>query len=260
MKRLIVFRGLKRSGNHALINWIGGQHSFLFFNNIVKVAPILRGEAQRPEPSNFWEWLARRYHAQRVPCHAQLARIAMLGQSLIVSLEDHEPSYQPFHDPDCPVTHVLLLRDPANLFASRIRKGAKSTNPAYPYAMNASMRRVIDLWKSHAREFLGITDLLPAKVCISFDRWYSNVEYRRALSRHLGLEFSDAGFGRVTRYGYGSSFDGPWYTSHTRNMKVLDRRKQLNALESSLLESVMRDPELMELDRQVKSALLPVAA
>lgn len=122
------------------------------------------------------------------------------------------------------------------------------------------MRRVIGLWKSHAREFLGISDLLPNKVCISFNRWYSHVEYRRALSRRLGLEFSDTGFARVPRYGRGSSFDGRRYDTYTRKMKVLERHKQLNAFESSLLESVMSDPELMELDRQLKSALLPVAA
>jgi hypothetical protein len=253
---------MKRSGNHAVVSWLKGQRRFLFFNNVVAISPILRGKEQRPEQENFWRWLARRYHVERMPLSEQLARVPMLGQSLIVSLEDHHPGYQPFHDPKCRIAHAVLLRDPVNLFASRIRRGAihQGRSPAYPVEFDSNMRRAIELWKAYAREFLGVTNELPNRVGILFDRWFSDIEYRRSISRQLCLKFSDAGLRKVARYGGGSSFDGQDFDADAQKMNVLERHKQLTPEESALLHRVTNEPELVALDRQVKAALLPAAA
>jgi hypothetical protein len=103
-----------------VINWLKGQQRFFFFfNDVVNVVPVLRGEVERPEAVDFWNWLARRYHAERVPLHRQIARLPMWGQSLIVSLEDHDPAYQPFLDPACHVTHVASQKGVRSLFFRR---------------------------------------------------------------------------------------------------------------------------------------------
>ena len=33
MKRVILIHGMKRSGNHAVVNWLRQQDNFVFFNN-----------------------------------------------------------------------------------------------------------------------------------------------------------------------------------------------------------------------------------
>lgn len=268
--RVLLVHGLKRSGNHAIINWIRGHGSFRFFNNVIPIAPILRGERRIPERLDFEVWLRRQVENQQ-PRRPRLRDVVRGRRSMrlddpamatstggaddraggiIVSVEDHPPDLVPFAGPR-DLTHVLVLRDPANLFASRVRKARKVVNPAYaePYLRE----RLVPLWKSYAREFIGTTRRLDPLVGVHFDTWFADELYRRRISEQLGLAFDDTGFGRVSREGGGSSFDGTQYDGAAARMDVLDRYSRLSQPERALVDGMLDDVELTDLAEQARA-------
>ena len=243
MPRTLLVHGLKRSGNHAVINWLLAQGNFRFFNNVVPVGPILRGQRALPAPWSFADWSTQHPAAP--------------GQDRCLSLEDHPLDLPLFSDPPQGLQHILILRDPANLFASRIRKGATMEHPAYSREEGPLLRRAVDLWKSHAREFLGATNVLPGYVGVWFDAWFASEEYRRKLSSSLGLSFTDAGFTQVSDRGGGSSFDRTTFDGANRRMQVLTRHAQLDETERSLLDKILSDPEVNNLATALRACFIP---
>lgn len=245
MQQLVLFHGLKRSGNHAVINWLLGQKPYVFYNNIIPVAPILLGQKPFPPQVPLDRWLSAKvkFWPRRV--------LAFRGKSVLVSLEDHPTSLRPFSRIGVPTINILLLRDVRNLLASRIRKSSRKPHPAYPKSNDADMQRVVGLWKDHAREFLGETDHLAHRVCVYFDAWFVAEDYRREVSRQLGLAFSDAGLSQVSRMGGGSSFDSTQYDGNSAQMQVLDRVDALSADERAVLDEVLADTELLDLQAAI---------
>ena len=253
MKKVIVVHGLKRSGNHAIINWLKSHGSFIFFNNVIPIAPILKGRKNFPPPEDFNQWLRRKLLPRNLQFAYFLMKIALRKRSLIVSLEDHDLNVKPFLRVPCDVTNILIIRDPYNLFSSRIRKSSLVKNPAYPKNTGPAMNRVLKLWKSHAREYLGETNHLENKTCIYFNSWFANRDYRQSVSRTLNVEFTDHGFFKVSKIGGGSSFDKTNFDGSNQMMNVLDRRSSLTDYEQRLLKDILADDELRELaDRITK--------
>lgn len=230
---------MKRSGNHAIIQWMLAQGEFVFVNNFIPIAAILRGTRAFPAPREFAAWREGHTAGDRAVC---------------ASLEDFPPDVRPFRELPAGATQVLILRDPENFFASRIRKGRKLAHPAYPREPGPMLSRVIDGWKAHAREFLGHTTHLPEKVGVYFNAWFGGEAYRRGISERLGLEFSDAGFGQVSPVGGGSSFDQTAFDGDNKRMQVLDRKTQLHDDEARLLAAIMADEEIGALGRELEAA------
>ncbi len=203
MKRVIVVHGMKRCGNHAIINWLKAHDSFIFFNNIIPIDYILRGEKMVPPPEDFTLWIQKQFFPL-FPRNRQFAHFLMKFVlrkcSLLISLEDHDLQFNPFLKIPCDITNILIVRDPCNLFSSRIRKSSLVENPAYPKHTGPDTR-VLKLWKSHAQEYLGLSDHLENKVCIYFNSWFSNRTYRQSISRQLNLKFTDKGFSKVSLIG-----------------------------------------------------------
>ena len=239
MSRSILVHGMKRSGNHAIIQWMLAQGEFKFYNNIIPVGAILRGDRALPAPLDFAAWRAERVSPE---------------QSICASLEDHPPHVQPFRDLPAEAVQVLILRDPENFFASRIRKAGKAVHPAYPSEPGPMLTRVIEGWKAHAREFLGMTSHLPNKVGVYFNAWFSDPVYRERISARLGLSFSDAGYAHVSDVGGGSSFDQTSFDGENRRMKVLERKTQLSESERLFLTDVLADEEMRQLSRRVEES------
>jgi len=254
MKKVFIVHGMQRSGNHAIINWIKAQGWFLFFNNILPIRPILLGKKEIPPVQDFDAWVRTHVYASRFPALATLKRIAYACHRLIVSFEDHDVALKPFRDIPQPYSNILIVRSPSNFFASRIRRATAigSVNPVYPTAPGREMGRIIDFWKRHAREYLGITDHLTGKVGIYYDRWFTDKLFRRQISRTLGLRFSDRGLNIVTRHGEGSSFDQTRYHKNSQKMNVLDRAGQLSPSEKEVLDGILRDTELVDLGLQLQ--------
>jgi hypothetical protein len=213
--------GMRRTGNHALLNWIAKQQPGEVFhlNNVNPGQNPYRQKSTR----------LMRYHPEHAKMAAVYRRQAkgefIKRDCLIYSYEDWglagitQPSFERnrslYLGKSAQQFEVLILRDPFNLFASRIKQNFQATK-----RKKVSM---VALWLEYAREFVGETHYLPGVICLNYNRWFADVDYRRALAAQLGLVFSDAGLSEVLSLGAGSSFDGTRLNGQARAMDVTNR-------------------------------------
>lgn len=111
---------------------------------------------------------------------------------------------------------VLILRDPFNLLASRFKSNFYSTKDY--------RKEFVELWLEYAKEFIGETNYLKEnKVCINYNHWFFDSDYRKDIFKSLDLDVLDIGLGNVSFMGGGSSFDKLEYANSADSMKVLNR-------------------------------------
>lgn len=183
--KFVTVTGMSRSGNHGLIRWLVAHYeesgySVHFYNNTV-VAFLEHLDFVMPDVDRS---------TKRV---------------LLVSLEDVAINER-FSKMSARADHnVLLCRDPANLFASRLAGLAPDRGLALPdgaserdrmlaaAATSKALSVQLDRYMNHHGEFSGRTSFLKNKVCVSYNRWVSDEAYRRGIVEdRLRLEFSDA--------------------------------------------------------------------
>jgi hypothetical protein len=240
-KKLRLLRGMRRSGNHALMQWIVAQSGWVFFNDIVKIGPFVRNGQPLPAPEGMYSWLWR-----RAACFGKgkLRTFCwLLRQPLMFGLEDHALDFRPFANSFSSELNILILRSPANMFASRLQR----RGPTVSLSNEFIRTRSLNLWKSYASEFIGRNSVLTNKVCICYDLWFICKEYRQNLAERLGVPFSDAGRDRLAVYGGGSSFDGSSPETDPRQLSVLRRFAQVELADRELLRETLSDPALSEL-------------
>jgi len=240
----IFFHGLKRSGNHVVLNWIKSGGEFRFFNNVLPLGKLARSgsvEVVRP---------------RRLPVYFGL-------KTMLISIEDMPVDAALFRNVPRESRHVVLVRDPRNLFASRIRKGLRISHVAYPREMNDFMRRAIQLWKEHAR--LCLANLNPpgnleaegSITGIFFDQWLLDAGYRSDVARWLRIKPSEHVLEEAAHEGGGSSFldiSPVSQTSADIKARVLNRDQSLDQQESDVLAKVLSDSEVLELRDELLAA------
>ena len=246
---------LRRSGHHAVINWllrqIDGRYAFL--NDChAGTNPFLscgrrssRYAAPFSQHDSMWWWQeAAGRHSKR--------------DFLLYNHEDQTPvqvatahgerNRERWVGRSARRFDMLILRDPFNLLASRLRwayGGRLHPSVDSPFAARES-------WKAHAREYLGETAYLPDRLTVSFNAWFTDPGYRKALARLLGIRWTDRGIHEVARWGpalWGDSFDGLKYDGRATEMKVLDRWRVY--ADDPLFVCLFEDEELVELSERV---------
>ena len=235
-KTLYRVLGMRRSGNHATINWILKQisGSYSFCNDI--------GREQHPKSATV----------KRM--QFGLAK----GASLIISYEEQRAS-DVFGGPvaiSCSACSklydVLILRDPFNLFASRF---AWMDRQGRVFREDSERRqKVIDLWKENARYYLeiqsdGLMSPEDKTILFNYNNWVTDAAYREELSSFFGFDFDDSGMNEVKNFGSGSSFDGVVYRRNAKEMKVLSRWKSF--MDNESYKSIFADKELVELSELI---------
>ena len=213
--------GMRRTGNHALIQWIAQQQpgEFCHLNNVAAGKNPYRHKADN----------LRRYHPEHLKMSAvyrQQANGALIKRDcLLYSYEDwslaqithprFERSRELYLGKSAQRYDVLILRDPFNLFASRLKQNFVATK---------AKDSMTQMWLAYAREFVGQSShLSPNRVCVSYNAWVSSQDYRRQLANQLSLPFSDAGRAQVSAIGGGSSFDGTSFSGQASTMDVNNR-------------------------------------
>ena len=86
------------------------------------------------------------------------------------------------------------------------------------------------------------------KVGILYNKWFTDQEYRKEISKKLRLEFTDNGLQYVNNFGFGSSFDKKKYQGNAQAMKVNERWRQIMKHEKgrSYMKELRDDSELMQ--------------
>jgi hypothetical protein len=223
--RLLRVVGLGRSGNHAILNWIlrqlDGRWAFLNCvegksNPIRTARPTDSGQALFANFSDF-------------DPAAEAAGRPAPKDHLVLSMEDSflahafGPEATRLQDagvgPSAERLDVVVLRDPYNLFASRLKVPEQVLPP--PLALR--------IWKQHARACLGLgrTRLPNRTLFAGFGRWAADPGYRRLLAAQLGLAFTDAGREEILACAGGSSFDGTAYQGRAGEMAVGERWRRV---------------------------------
>ena len=233
----ICFAGMRRSGNHAVINWLLSlfpNRSVAFFNDL----PLGGGHSRAPTAlPNCVRWNSR----EEPPV-------------LAYSVEDKQISLmmrrspRPLYPPKRLFTLVLVLRDPYNLFASVLQhayygacaKGDKvETEVAYSPSKRGiersphipvNVHRLRHCWKEHARIFLGDQGVDFGNIAgranivpVSYNAWFCFEWYRRNIASHFGLPYSEAALESIPPQGGGSSFSGRQLNGRGSNLPVLER-------------------------------------
>ena len=219
--------GMKRTGNHAIINWVKSQQTGKvgFINNVLANENPYRYKYKNLE-DNFSE------HKWAMEHYRQQAKGNFIKRDcLIYSYEDFpldqiaSDKFEHNHDLYLGKStiryDILIIRDPFKLFASRLKISSKVGSFLLVNSQNKTM---VDLWIDYAKEYLGETNYLKHnKICINYNQWFVDIEYRQQIANKLQMEFSDAGLSMVSGLGGGSSFDGKQFDGQATSMNVLNR-------------------------------------
>ncbi|MEX2672990.1 MAG: hypothetical protein WD294_12870 [Phycisphaeraceae bacterium] len=244
--------GLSRSGNHAVLQWLMAQlrGRFVFLN----CAEGGRNPYTSARPMD--DGAIYRTNIPGYDLEAEANQVQVPKQHLIFSHEDSflgracSATFEKHHDAwvgrSRERVDILILRDPYNLFASRLR------NPAGLVPGKSAMR----IWKQHARQAAEAPrQLRHNPVVIAYNRWFADETYRRHIAEQLGLAFTDAGRLEVAACNGGSSFDGMSYRHHADRMPVL--RRWAHYVDDPDYANLM-DPSVMKLARKVFGPSTPL--
>lgn len=246
--RVIVFLGMRRSGNHLVINWIKKQSDgpFVFYNNI-------------------------KLHEEPLQRHKREVRVGGLGPSrMLLSYEDLTPEpvlesrvgevlRRYAGDRPGAATVVAILRDPYNLFASRSQRWQdRLRDPEQRAEWRALYHRFADLFLDGAlpdgavRNGAWTAGRLPL-VTISYNEFVMSRPYREEIARALGLTFTDRGLDEVPHYGWGSSFDG--FAQSGARLEVFDRWRRWQ--DDADFRDLLDDPALLEKAGRIFGQYMP---
>jgi hypothetical protein len=192
MSNRYSFYGLRRSGNHAVLEWLlqnmggSGQRTVVSHRRLMSV----NSAAYINEANTFESIEALNEHCK-------------LGdenyEKLIVSYEDVPLNYVLPHTKG--YTPIVIIRDITNLFASRYKKGIAYGHP-YNYGAMRIDEKAVDIWKDHV-----IAGLNGDAILIQFEKWVDSKEYRDEISAIFDCHNYDI-TDTMTEFGDGSSFSG----------------------------------------------------
>ncbi len=233
--------GMRRSGNHAVINWVLGQ---------LKGNAILLDNMQEHEPIG----------TPHKKLKAGLGKVNLLVSHEGRQLTDFFLNYSEEQFGKAREKYVLLiLRDPYNWLASWY---AWQDELGFRFREDEEFRHyTINLWKHYARLYLQWKDETreidhdaQIRVLVNYNQWTSSTEYRKKLAAQLGLQFTDKGREKMSINGYGSSFDGMTYNGKASQLKVLER---WNNFEKDPDFQALFDDELIELGEKIFPEIKP---
>jgi hypothetical protein len=284
-KREFRVFAMKRSGHHAVINWLllhftGPVYflnncGFLVSKELFNFSPGCDRQ-DRPAPYREVCILAGTssvyYNGGRVlekfrhyrlgqECPSMLERLLEMERAERAAAQSMEfPATR-----DCYLFNIEDL-DIRNVASVPFETAARGTSEAIqsiivlrdPFNWIASRIKnsfavspsILQAWKSQVTDALGRTRYLsPASCTINYNRWLVDTSYRRDISLRLGLGPSDHGLRDVGSFGEGSSFDGRSYDGRADEMNVRDRWRHYRD-DASFRAIFAADPELGQLSEE----------
>ncbi|MGK7957344.1 MAG: hypothetical protein AB4063_19150 [Crocosphaera sp.] len=232
--------GLQRTGNHGITNWIMEQYgdvNIAYLNSVKPCYNPYRLYYNNFPNNRFSQDAFGKFSQKDLLFHSYEDKALEL-----ICDTRFEKKHDLYLGKSAKRYDILILRDPFNLFASRLKMMDRKLNVIKEMGDDLTqtqridnelrekrLKRLIgkpsiDLWISYAKEFLGETDYLTQKkVFINYNQWFSDQEYRKNISQQLDVQFSDIGLEKVKGQGKGSSFDQLNFSGKATEMKVLER-------------------------------------
>lgn len=245
--RLIGFVGVRRSGNHAIIGWIGGHLPGVtaLYNNLNNTDE--RMIHKRDNTYFFDGEMINSNHRRR----EEIVDMEYFGKDhVIMSFEDKDCffTYEKIEAEreaqvaGVPKSIVIfgVIRSFYNMAASRIQRYAERDNPGI-----ALTPAVVDTWRDHAHCIFEEGDIVNF---ILYDKWIQDAEYRRSWEKEFGFPETDANLDLVSYFGRGSSFEHRDTTGAELREKVLERWKQISW---EGYEYALQDEGIRELNQEI---------
>lgn len=270
----IRFHGMRRSGNHAVIEWILGESPgvVVHLNDVRSgcIDPYRAFTSIKLHGISYWR--CRSGLVSRLKYFCKYAYLSLPSQTYTRKLRSlnreairrtphknfliHSYENKLLQDV-CTLEFerqrarllgeserrfdILLLRDPWNLFASMIKGGMMH---------EANHQQLVELWINHATEAVGESHhLVEPSVVIRFNDWFASRTYRGELLKQFGLEPRKDAYQSVPRFAGGSSFDRRDYHGNASDMDVLNRWRLMK--HDPLFQRVSRDERIRHLAGRV---------
>lgn len=262
-KEIRIF-GIKRSGNHAIINWLFNQipDKAVFLNNCYsagKKLNLYEGVGTiNCKGMNYWDfkkkWLFfesnpfkeqktiaysredKRFNNQKLKEYPK--------EALIISFENKDiekmtTMLDERHDQlvglSGEIFSFIIIRDPFNSFASIYKKWGKK-----------NLIRFVPMWKQYANMLIKSEQNFGS---ILYNQWLIDESYRRKITEKLRIPFDDSGKDKVANFGGGSSFDGASNQVQAKDLKVLSRWQIFE--NDPYFRSFFQDSEIIELSEKI---------
>lgn len=228
MKKAYIVLGMKRSGHHAIVYWIGHNYpSAMTFNDCIYDRNNRR-LIHRLRPVSQTLAMGNAKKNGKSPIH-----IFNMEDFNMPNFDKHDFANMTMLNNYDKVYWILAMRDPYNWIASSFQTGA------------GSKHRIIEriaLYKKQALHF----DTDPRFIPVNFNSWVSSIEYRKGLAKLLDMPSHEKGVDEVSPRGGGSSFDKMKYAHKAGKMDVLERWRKFEKDEWYL--KVINDHALTKID------------
>jgi hypothetical protein len=263
---------MRRGGGHAVINWFYSMMGdpTLHFNNCLlsKGARDLQGRLLYREKTGR---VSYRTQGARSPSEYPTPRNVVYSYEDKILIEGMPIRFREMGSSERSFD-VIILRDLFNWAASALVYSGGRALSDFPeracdtankrlwasYASNMHARNAVKFkekitaWVSLAKEILGKTKYLESPVLsILYDRWFSDVDYRKQIAEKLGMTYAEKMMNEVAiTTGTGSNFDHIQYEGRAQEMPVLDRWEFFvsNPIYWKLIES---NSEAEELNKEI---------
>jgi len=235
---IIKFLGLRRSGNHLIIDWIGEsmKDEYLHINDLSLdlVGRLglrnVRGKLKEKFKNSLFDTISN-FKTNILFCSFE-----NLEFDSIFKNSELEKKFNKLFGLSKTSYNILILRDPFNIFASLLFSKRINQN---------NIEKYIKLWKNHAKNYLNCKK--DNFIAINYNQFVSSKKYRDELAVKLNIE-SNEGILKKVAYN-GSSFDGHKFNGNAQNMKISERWK--NYIDDEFYKNIFKDNELVELSDKI---------
>lgn len=245
--RRFITLSLKRSGQHAVINWLCSQiQNTIHFNHCTFKRRYLRNWIS-PINNRITHYSGSEKFDSGIQSEERMTELLsdMTNySSLLYSFEDLDidnkllKKYVSSNNP----TVILIIRDPYNCFASTMKR----RDCDYDALENKKY-----ILKKYLHNATGsIMSLGVPVVTINYNLWVTDSTYREHICTELDISFSplaDKSIMEVPDFGGGSSFDGINPRSDSKHTDVFERWKEFESDRD--YRNLMNDTELMNLTK-----------
>jgi hypothetical protein len=207
--------GLRRGGNHAIISWIISameDDSVYFFNDILHDYDKLYKSVITSYLDEKIEKLSHKIKKNPTWSEDKKCIIQSYEDQPLSIINEVEKQYNGVVKNKI---NIIIVRDIYNLIASRLelcRAGSSFTEVT---------NDVCELWLEYVNEYLNPSN---NTVCINYNKWNENEEYRNMIADKLGIKNPDISakmsFGNMAKLG-GTSFSNSQNESCTYNTRWL---------------------------------------
>lgn len=215
INKVIRLAGMKRNGNHAIVNWILAQHTGpATFRNAANKFEFMTNFVSEPIEA-FKGHIGPTKVNLDDPGSKEIFMITYEDRDVEKALHPGIPErYENWmgHRVNRAIS-MVVLRDPFNFFASRIQAEVNRIYPlkSWGHCFSAGQSDALwEMWITYARKYLEFSDSDNRdEIAVSYNRWVMSPGYRKQLAGKIDAELiNDGACKTVTGWGAGSSFNG----------------------------------------------------